>query len=125
MSAKEKAASALAVARNMLPTSEAARLRLELAALKVERDFWVEQARNLQNHLQTVMRGQAAMLEQMGRGPIHESDVHAAIQQVAQELREPLTTVEAIAALTAGQRSGTQGAYTAVQSTPARSIRKA
>lgn len=125
MSAKEKAASTLAVARNMLPTSEAARLRLELAALKVERDFWVEQSRNLQNHLQTVMRGQAAMLEQMGRGPIHESDVHAAIQQVAQELREPLATVEAIAALTASQRPGTQGSYTAVHSTPKRSIRKA
>lgn len=115
----------LVVAKSTIAINEAPKLRLELAALKVERDFWVEQARNLQNHLQTVMRGQAAMLEQMGRGPIHESDVHAAIQQVAQELREPLTTVEAIAALTAGQRHGTQGAYTAVQSTPARSIRKA
>ncbi|MDR0457840.1 MAG: hypothetical protein LBH10_02240 [Burkholderiaceae bacterium] len=44
---------------------EVARLRVQLAAMKVERDFWVEQARALQNHLQTVMHGQAAILEQM------------------------------------------------------------
>lgn len=96
--------------------NDAPRLRLELAALKMERDFWVEQARNLQNHLQTVMRGQAAMLEQMARGGIQESEVMQSIAQVQQELRQPLTSVEAVAALAASIRPGTQGAYTPVHS---------
>ena len=40
-------------------------LRAKLAVVEQEREFWTEQARNFQNHLQVVMRGQAAMLEQM------------------------------------------------------------
>ena len=104
----------LVVAKSTIAIDDAPRLRLEIAALKVERDFWVEQARNLQNHLQTVMRGQAAMLEQMARGGIQESEVLQSIAQVQQELRQPLTSVEAVAALTASIRPGTQGTYTQV-----------
>ena len=102
----------LVAAKSAIAINEEPKLRLEVAALKIERDFWVEQARNLQNHLQTVMRGQAAMLEQMARGGIQESEVLQSIEQVQQELRQPLTSVEAIAALTASIRPGTQGAYT-------------
>ena len=105
----KKATKAVAETFNEVP-----RLRLELAALKVERDFWVEQARNLQNHLQTVMRGQAAMLEQMAKGGIQETEVLQSIALVQHELRQPLTSVESVVALTATMRPGTQGAYTAV-----------
>lgn len=43
--------------------------------LKVERDFWAEQCRVLQNQLQTVMRGQGVLLEQMARSTVLPDDV--------------------------------------------------
>lgn len=89
-------------------------LEAQLHALKVERDFWVEQARTLQNQLQTVMRGQAAMLEQMANTSMTSDDVQALCGQIAHELRQPLTTVEASAALAAAARGGSQGRYTPV-----------
>ena len=82
--------------------------------LKVERDFWVEQCRVLQNQLQTVMRGQGVLLEQMARSTVLPDDVHAAIAEMGQQLRQPLTTVAAVEALAASCRDGTQGQYTAV-----------
>ena len=94
--------------------NEAEQLRLQLSAMKIERDFWVEQARTLQNHLQTVLRGQAAILEQMARQAVLPDDVHAAVAQMGRELRQPLKSVEATVALAAAAREGTQGAYTSV-----------
>ena len=96
------------------PVTENVQLRLRLSAMQVERDFWMEQARNIQNHLQTVLRGQANILEQMGRSAVCEDDVHAAIADMGNQLRQPLTTVEATAALAAASRKGSQGAYTSV-----------
>lgn len=99
-------------------TSEAEQLRLQLAAMKIERDFWVEQSRTLQNHLQTVLRGQAAILEQIGRSAVGADDVHHAIAQMGAELRQPLTTVEATVALASAAREGSQGAYTSRKQEP-------
>lgn len=104
----------LATKSSPMSGREAESLRAQLAAMKVERDFWVEQARTLQNHLQTVLRGQASILDQMARSAVGADDVHAAIAQMGQELRQPLTTVEATVALAAAARDGSQGAYTAV-----------
>lgn len=91
-----------------------ANLELRLSAMQVERDFWCEQARSIQNHLQTVMRGQSAILDQMARSAVCPDDVHAAIASMGAQLRQPLTTVEATAALAAAAREGSQGSYTAV-----------
>lgn len=98
---------------------ENARLRVQLSAMQVERDFWSEQARALQNHLQTVMRGQADILAQMARSAVCPDDVHAAVAAMGAELRRPLTTVEATMALAAAARDGTQGRYTAVNASNA------
>lgn len=95
--------------------TEAEALKLKLHAMHMERDFWVEQARTLQNHLQTVLRGQAAIMEQMARSAVAPDDVVAAVDRLALELRKPLTTVEATVALAAVARGGSQGVYTAVQ----------
>lgn len=92
---------------------EIQRLMAKLAVVEQEREFWTEQARNLQNHLQVVMRGQAAMLEQMARTSMTASDVQACVDQVAAELRQPLTQIEATKAVISTVREGTQGAYTA------------
>ena len=104
--------------------AENARLRTRLLAMQVERDFWVEQARTTQNHLQTVLRGQATILEQMARGAVCESDVHTAIADMGSQLRAPLTTVEATMALTAAAREGSQGQYTAVNANKPRQPKK-
>ena len=92
------------------------RLKAQLAVKGQECEFWTEQARNYQNHLQVVMRGQAAMLEQMARSNMTAADVQACVDQVADELRQPLTQIEATKAVIASVREGTQGAYTAVNS---------
>lgn len=89
-------------------------LRAKLAVVEQEREFWTEQARNFQNHLQTVMRGQAAMLEQMARTSMTADDVQQCVAKVSAELRQPLTSIEATKALVSSVREGTQGAYTAV-----------
>ena len=91
------------------------RLKAQLIVKGQECEFWTEQARNFQNHLQTVMRGQAAMLEQMARTTMTADDVQACVDQVACELRQPLTQIEATKALVSSVREGTQGAYTAVR----------
>lgn len=89
-------------------------LRAKLAVVEQEREFWTEQARSYQNHLQVVMRGQASMLEQMARSNMTAADVQACVDQVADELRQPLTQIEATKAVISSVREGTQGAYTAV-----------
>ena len=87
-------------------------LRAKLAVVEQEREFWTEQARNYQNHLQTVMRGQAAMLDQMARTSMTADDVQQCVAQVSHELRQPLTSIEATKAVISSVREGTQGAYT-------------
>lgn len=113
---QEKAASAVAkpVAQPPDLAAENAQLRTRLMAMQVERDFWSEQARTFQNHLQTVLRSQASILEQMSRSAVCEGEVHAAIADMSTQLRQPLTTVEATMALAAAARDSTQGNYTAV-----------
>ena len=87
-------------------------LRAKLAVVEQEREFWTEQARNFQNHLQTVMRGQASMLDQMARTSMTADDVQQCVAQVSHELRQPLTSIEATKAVISSVREGTQGAYT-------------
>ena len=90
------------------------RLLAKIAVVEQEREFWSEQARALQNHLQTVMRGQAAMFDQMARTSMTADDVQQCVAKVSHELRQPLTSIEATKALVSSVREGTQGAYTAV-----------
>lgn len=90
------------------------RLKAQLLVTKQECEFWTDQARNLQNHLQTVMRGQANMLEQMARSSMTADDVQQCVAQVSAELRQPLTQIEATKALVSSVRKDTQGAYTSV-----------
>ena len=92
------------------------RLLAKIAVVEQEREFWSEQARALQNHLQTVMRGQAAMLDQMARTTMTADDVQQCVAQVSAELRQPLTSIEATKAVISSVREGTQGAYTPVNS---------
>ena len=92
------------------------RLLAKIAVVEQEREFWTEQARALQNHLQTVMRGQAAMLDQMARTSMTADDVQQCVAQVSAELRQPLTSIEATKALVSSVREHTQGAYTPVNS---------
>ena len=121
-SAKERRAAAKPKAADL--EAEIAQLRIKLSAMQVERDFWVEQSRTLQNHLQTVMRGQASIMEQLARSAVCEDDVQAAIAGMAQQLRQPLTTVEATMALASSAREGSQGQYTAVNASSRRAAIK-
>lgn len=88
------------------------RLKAQLAVKSQECEFWTEQARNYQNHLQVVMRGQAAMLEHMARTTMTADDVQQCVAQISHELRQPLTSIEATNAAISSVREGTQGAYT-------------
>ena len=88
------------------------RLKAQLAVKGQECEFWTEQARNYQNHLQVVMRGQASMLDQMARTTMTADDVQQCVAQVSHELRQPLTQIEATKAVISSVREGTQGAYT-------------
>lgn len=81
-------------------------------ALLVERDFWVEQGRSLQNQLQTSQRMYADLFDQLGRGVVTEDSLAENLALASQELRQPLTTVEAIRALTSSMEEASQGAYT-------------
>ena len=92
------------------------RLKAQLAVKGQECEFWTEQARNCQNHLQVVMRGQAAMLEQMARTTMTADDVQQCVAQVSHDLRQPLTQIEATKAIISSVRENTQGAYTPVNS---------
>lgn len=108
----------------MIPTIselgyENAQLKKKLAisdakqkALLIERDFWVEQGRSLQNQLQTSQRMYADLFDQLGRGVVTEDSLAKNLALASQELRQPLTTVEAIRALTSSMEEASQGAYT-------------
>jgi len=93
--------------KNKLAISEA-----KQKAVLVERDFWVEQGRSLQNQLQTSQRMYADLFDQLGRGVVTEDSLAENLALASQELRQPLTTVEAIRALTSSMEEASQGAYT-------------
>ena len=107
----------------MLPTLselgyENAQLKKELAiskakqqALLIERDFWVEQGRNLQNSLQTSQRMYADLFDQLGRGVVTDSSIADNLAMASEHLHQPLTSVEAIRGLTASMHESTQGEY--------------
>lgn len=98
---------------------ENAQLKKQLAAseakqkaILVERDFWVEQGRSLQNALQTSQRMYADLFDQLGRGVVTEDSVADNLALASEHLCQPLTTVEAIRALTSSMKETSQGAYT-------------
>lgn len=97
---------------------ENAKLKKELAiskakqqALLIERDFWVEQGRNLQNSLQTSQRMYADLFDQLGRGVVTEESISDNLAMASDHLHQPLTSVEAIRGLTASMHESTQGEY--------------
>ncbi len=85
------------------------------AALLIERDFWVEQGRNLQNNLQTWQKLYSNMYDQLGRGVVTDQDIKENLALASEQLRQPLTTVEAVRGLTASMDAATQGRYTSVK----------
>ena len=93
-----------------------AALEAKQQALLIERDFWVEQGRSLQNNLQTWQSMYSQMFDQLGRGVVTDEDIKENLAIASEQLRQPLTTVEAVRALTASIDSSTQGFYTATVS---------
>lgn len=83
-------------------------------ALIIERDFWVEQGRNLQNNLQMWQRLYSGMYDQLGKGVVTDQDIADNLALASAQLKQPLTTVEAVRALTASMDAATQGKYTSV-----------
>ena len=97
---------------------ENAKLKKELAiskakqqALLIERDFWVEQGRNLQNSLQTSQRMYADLFDQLGRGVVTNESISDNLALASAHLHQPLASVEAIRGLTASMHESTQGEY--------------
>lgn len=92
----------------------------EVHRLRLERDFWVEQSRQLQNQLQQSQALNANLTEFLARtgDGITPDDIRAMLSGITAALREPVVGIEAVRALTA-QLSGGQGAYTALK-TPMR-----
>lgn len=97
---------------------ENAQLKKELAiskakqqALLIERDFWVEQGRNLQNSLQTSQRMYADLFDQLGRGVVTNESISDNLAMASEHLHQPLASVEAIRGLTASMHESTQGEY--------------
>lgn len=80
-------------------------------ALLIERDFWVEQGRNLQNSLQTSQRMYADLFDQLGRGVVTNESISDNLAMASAHLHQPLTSVEAIRGLTASMHESTQGEY--------------
>lgn len=80
-------------------------------ALLIERDFFVEQGRSLQNQLQNTNRMYADLFDQLGRGTVTEESLANNLALASEELRQPVATVEAVRALTASMDKATQGEY--------------
>lgn len=91
---------------------ENASLKAKQQALLIERDFWVEQGRSLQNNLQTWQRMYSSMFDQLGRGVVTDQSIADNLAIASEHLQQPLTSVEAIRALTASMDTATQGGYT-------------
>lgn len=95
-------------------TIENQRLQGKMQAMLVERNFWVEQGRNLQNQLQTWQRMYADLFDQLGRGVVTEQSIADNLALASEELRQPVTGIAAVEALVASQKPDTQGKYTQV-----------
>lgn len=80
-------------------------------ALLIERDFWVEQGRSLQNALQTSQRMYADLFDQLGRGVVTDQSIADNLAMASEHLQQPLASVEAIRGLTASMHESTQGEY--------------
>lgn len=93
---------------------EYAKLKARHQALLIEREFWVEQSRHLQNQVQQWQRAYAGLLDQLGKGVVTEESIADNLALAAKELREPITSVEAVRSLIALQSGTTQGNYTSV-----------
>lgn len=96
--------------------NENAALKAKQQALLIERDFWVEQGRSLQNNLQIWQKMYSSMFDQLGRGVVTDQSIAENLAMASEQLQQPLTTVEAVRALTASMDVATQGSYTAVNS---------
>lgn len=81
-------------------------------ALMIEREFFVEQSRTLQNHTQTVYRLYASLFERLSSMSVTESAIKDNLETALKELKKPLTTVEAVRALMSARDDSTQGTYT-------------
>lgn len=88
------------------------RLEAKIEAMKIERNFWVEQGKMLQNQLQTWQKMYADLYDQLGRGVVTDSTLKENLAMASDALREPLTSVAAIEALVSSQKPDTQGSYT-------------
>lgn len=85
-------------------------LTMERDAMQRERDFWVNQARALQNHVQMWQTMYSGLLKEIAQGEVRP-DVSGAVDLATKALAVPLTSVEAIRSLTAQMQPSTQGAY--------------
>lgn len=83
-------------------------------ALLIERSFWVQQGRELQNQLQTWQSMYADMFDQLGRGVVTETTIADNLAMATEELRQPIAAIEAVNAAFALLKENTQGAYTSV-----------
>lgn len=88
------------------------------ASARIERDFFVEQARALQNQVQVWQRMYSDLLAQVQRG-LTDDGVQSAISETRAALEEPVVGIEAVRALTAELSGNAQGHYTAMN-TPVR-----
>lgn len=93
---------------------ECVKLAAKNKALLIERNFWVQQGRELQNQLQTWQTMYANMFDQLGRGVVTEESVAENLALAAEELRQPISVVEAVNAAFAMLKDDTQGQYTSI-----------
>lgn len=93
---------------------EMAKMQGRVNSMQIERDFWVEQGRSLQNQVQQWQRMYSGLFDQLGKGVVTDQSIADNLAMAAEELRQPITTVEAIRALTASMQESTQGKYTSV-----------
>ena len=99
------------ILENVQLKKELAASKAKQQALLIERDFWVEQGRNLQNSLQTSQRMYADLFDQLGRGVVTDSSIADNLAMASEHLHQPLTSVEATRGLTASMHESTQGEY--------------
>lgn len=83
-------------------------------ALVIERTFWVEQGRALQNQLQAWQKMHADLFEQLGKGVVTEQTLERNLALASSELRQPIAVVESVNAAFAMLKENTQGRYTSI-----------
>ena len=90
-------------------------LKAKMTALVIERDFWVEQGRSLQNQLQAMQRAYAGMFDQLGKGVVTDESIANNLALASDVLQQPIDQVEAMRRMVALQG-------TTVQTCAARSV---